>query len=153
MEWADAVVSVGTETSCGGYRNRAAVDNLREWVRRIDMSMKLSRSTIGMMAVVVGLIAATALVAGYVDRPGTCSRSAVAAKGDCGGCPVKGTEECPKEAGMCPAEDGTCPMGACCGGSATGSCPVAKTADAGPGCPMKAAVAAAPCGAGGCPAR
>lgn len=117
------------------------------------MSMNLSRSTIGIMAVVVGLIAATALVAGYVDRPGTCSRTAVAAKGDCAACPAKGTDECPKEAGTCPAEDGTCPMDACCGGSAAASCPVAKTANAGSGCPMKAAATAAPCGAGGCPVK
>jgi len=117
------------------------------------MSMKLSKGTIGMVAVIVGLIAVTALVAGYVDRPGTCSRSAMAAKGDCGGCPVKATDECPKEAGACPAEDGTCPMDACCGDSAAASCPAAKTADAGSGCPMTAAVTAAPCGAGGCPAK
>ncbi len=119
------------------------------------MSANLPRSPVWIIAIIVGLIAATALVAGYADRPGISSRTAVANRGDCAACPAKGTDECPKEAGMCPAETGLCPDDVCCAGSKAPSCPVAMTAhSAGSACPMKATLTAGPCGSGGCqPAR
>ncbi len=119
------------------------------------MSVNLPRNSVWVVAVIVGLIVATALVAGYVDRPGTAGCTALAAKGDCGACPVKGTDDCAKEAGTCPAETGDCPEGACCADGSVSGCPaaavMAQEAD-GAGCPMKATVTAGQCGAGGCPA-
>ncbi len=124
------------------------------------MSLNLSKGPIWAIAGVVALIAATGLVAGYVDRPGTCPKTASVsagdcaacpASGDCADCPVKGTEACPKEAG-------TCPKAACSGEAAGASCPVGATvmaqpaAEAGATCPMKAAAAQSQCGAGQCPA-
>ena len=120
------------------------------------MSMNLSKSPIWMVAVIVGLVAATALVAGYVDRPGTATQVA-AADSKCASCPLAGTEECPKEAGTCPAGTETCPKAACCAETAAATCPAgagtcAQTADsAASTCPMKAA-AASGCAGGQCPA-
>jgi hypothetical protein len=128
------------------------------------MSVNLSKSPIWMVAVIVGLIAATALVAGYVDRPGTQTQVA-AADSQCASCPLAGTEECCKEAGTCPktscsADDAasTCAAGvATCAqkAAATGSAGAAVMAQtdgsAGATCPMKAA-AASGCSGGQCPA-
>ena len=120
------------------------------------MSMNLSKSPIWMVAVIVGLVAATALVAGYVDRPGTGTQVA-AADSKCASCPLAGTEECCKEAGTCPAGTGTCPQASCCAETAAATCPAgagtcAQTADsAASTCPMKAA-AASGCAGGQCPA-
>ncbi len=135
------------------------------------MSVNLSKGPIWGVAVIVGLIVATALVAGYADRPSasTCSQVA-ASKGDCAACPAQGTEACCKESGTCPKASScsadtvaaTCPAGAAMmartaeAGGAT--CPVtgavmAQTAeDAGATCPMKAAAEAGQCSGGQCPA-
>ena len=120
------------------------------------MSLNLSKSPIWMVVVIVGLIAATALVAGYVDRPGTGAQVA-AAESKCAGCPLEGTPECPKEAGTCPADCGTCPQASCCAETAAATCPAgaatcAQKADAATStCPMKAA-AASGCRGDQCPA-
>lgn len=113
------------------------------------MSVNLSKSPIWMVAVIVGLIAATALVAGYVDRPGTETQVA-AADSQCASCPLAGTEECCKEAG-------TCPKASCCADGAASTCAAGagtcaqKAESTASTCPMKAA-AASGCTGGQCPA-
>jgi len=120
------------------------------------MSVNLSKSPVWIVAAVVGLIVATALVAGYVDRPGTETQVA-AADGKCADCPLKGTEECPKEAGTCPADAGTCPKTSCCADGAAPACAAgagtcAQKADStATTCPMKA-VPEGGCAGGQCPA-
>lgn len=135
------------------------------------MSVNLSKGPVWVVAVVVGLIVATALVSGYVDRPGTQTQVA-AAEGKCADCPLKGTEQCPKEAGTCPADNGTCPKTACCADSAAATCAqkaaccadgedspctagaatcAQKAESTATTCPMKAA-AAGGCAGGQCPA-
>jgi len=120
------------------------------------MGASLSKSPIWVAAVIVGLIVATALVAGYVDRPGTGAQVA-AAGSKCAGCPLEGTPECCKETGTCPAGSGTCPQASCCAETAAATCPAgaptcAQPAEsAGSTCPMKAA-AASGCTGGQCPA-
>ena len=120
------------------------------------MSVNLSKSPVWIVAVIVGLVVATALVAGYVDRPGTETQLA-AAGAKCADCPVKGTEQCPKEDGTCPADAGTCPKASCCADGAAPAC-AAKAAtcsqkadSTATTCPMKAA-AAGGCAGGQCPA-
>ena len=121
------------------------------------MSVNLSKSPVWIVAVIVGLVVATALVAGYVDRPGPATQVAAAANGDCASCPLAGTEECPKETGTCPAGTGTCPKAACCAETAAATCPagaavMAQTDEStGATCPTKAA-AASGCSGGQCPA-
>jgi len=102
------------------------------------MSVNFSKSPVWMVAVIVGLIVATALVAGYVDRPGTTAQVATA-DGACGSCPKAGTEECCKVTG-------TCADGSCSAKTAAGTCPatgaavMAQTADStGSTCPAQAA--------------
>ena len=132
------------------------------------MSLKLSKSPLGATIVIVGLIAATALVAGYIDRPG--SDSEVAAPADkCASCPREGTAECCKVTGVCAEEKCNAAEGSTC--SSGGDCPSKATCTAGaekpcssaqatcskeaatPGSCPKAAAAAAQggcCAAGGC---
>lgn len=120
------------------------------------MSVNLSKSPVWIVAVVVGLVVATALVAGYVDRPGTETQVA-AADSKCASCPLEGAEECPKEAGTCPAGSGTCPKASCSADDAASTCAAgsgtcAQKADStGATCPMKAA-ATSGCAGGQCPA-
>lgn len=59
------------------------------------MSRNLTKSPILLTAVIVGLVAATALVAGYVDRPSGDAQIA-AAQSQCEGCPAAGTDQCCK---------------------------------------------------------
>ncbi len=123
------------------------------------MSLNLSKGPIWAIAGIVALIAATGLVAGYVDRPGTCPKvaavsagdcSACPATGDCADCPIQGTQACCKEAGTCPQE-------ACGAETAGASCPAQATVmaqpavEAGDACPMKAAAAQGTCSGGQCP--
>ncbi len=110
------------------------------------MSVDFSRSPIWTVAVIVGLIVATALVAGYVDRPGTDTRVA-AADGQCSSCPLKGTEECCKATGTC--AEGSCSAKTT---AATGTGVMAQTTETEATtstCPMKAA--ASGCTGGQCP--
>ncbi len=51
------------------------------------------RNLILVVAVVVGLIGATALVAGYAEKPAPAAKVA-ASDATCGGCPLAGTEAC-----------------------------------------------------------
>jgi len=133
------------------------------------MSLKLSKSPFGATIVIVGLIAATALVAGYIDRPGNDSEVA-AADDKCASCPRAGTEECCKVTGVCAeggctgAEGATCSsagdcsskMAPCAAGaekpcsSAQATC--SKEAPASESCPKAPAAAAQAgcCAAGGC---
>jgi hypothetical protein len=101
------------------------------------MSVNFSKSPVWIVAVIVGLIAATALVAGYVDRPGTPAKVATA-DDKCASCPRAGTAECCQVTGTC-AEGthaaqtvaATCP--------ATGAAVMAQTAEtAGATCPAMA---------------
>ena len=114
------------------------------------MSVNFSKSPVWMIAVIVGLIAATALVAGYVDRPGSETQVAAAADGKCATCPKAGTEDCCKVAG-------TCTKGSCEADGAASTCTAGagtcaqKADDTGSTCPMKAA-AASGCTGGQCPA-
>lgn len=117
------------------------------------MSVNLSKGPIWAVAVILGLIAATALVAGYVDRPGSGTQVAAAkadgggcpAKTDCAACPAKGTDACCKEAGACAACPESCPKECCCADAAASWA-------AGATCPMKAAAATGNCSGGQCPA-
>ncbi|UCD52960.1 MAG: hypothetical protein JSW27_10040 [Phycisphaerales bacterium] len=128
------------------------------------MSVSFSKSPVWMVAVIVGLIVATALVAGYVDRPGGQTQVA-AADGECSSCPKAGTEECCKVTGTC--AKGTCSAdgastcaaaaGTCAQEAATaGTCPatgavMAQPADStGATCPIKAA-AESGCAGSQCP--
>lgn len=109
-----------------------------------------------MVAMILGMVVATALVSGYVNRPSTCSRIAVAAEGNCPACPAEGTNSCPKESGICPAQTGDCPQDACCAGRAAPTCPAAammgqKVEGTGANCPVRAAMTTGECGAGQCP--
>ena len=120
------------------------------------MSLNLSKSPLWATIVIIALIAATALVAGYVDRPGTESQVA-AADGKCDSCPLEGTPEC------CEAkEDGTCPKPCCsadgdaptCAAGAEKACSLdqatcSKEAGSPASCPMAAAAAAGDCCGGG----
>ena len=74
------------------------------------MKVKLSESRTLAVVVVVALVAGTALVAGYANRPNDGTQ--VTADDKCAGCPAKGTDACPKvRAGGCCGTD-ACP-GAC----------------------------------------
>lgn len=101
------------------------------------MKLTSPRSPILLVAVIVGLIGATALVAGYVERPGQTAK--VAANEDtCGGCPLAGTEACcqAKCEGEC--RDGccgVCTQPACCASAATAGCQMKAKVGCGPtGC-------------------
>ena len=59
------------------------------------MSSKLTRSPILATAVIVGLVAATALVAGLVDRPGA-EDKATCVQSKCNDCPKADTPGCCK---------------------------------------------------------
>lgn len=114
------------------------------------MSVNLSKGPVWAVAVVVGLIVATALVAGYVDRPGTGAQVAAVSQGDCASCPVQG--DCANCPAQCCKADGACPADAAAATCPAGAAVMAQTADeAGSSCPMKAA-AAGQCGGGQCPA-
>ncbi len=142
---------------CGGRRNHPAIDNLTERIWRANMSMNQIKGPVWGVAVIVGLIVATGLVAGYVDRPGTstCSQAvaskgdcaACPAQGDCAACPAKGTEACCKQSGTCPAGAGTCPNGSCNAENVAATCPagaamMAQTAETGGAtCPHSGAMA------------
>lgn len=138
------------------------------------MSMNQIKGPVWGVAVIVGLIVATGLVAGYVDRPGTTAQVA-ASQGSCASCPAKGTEACCKQSGTCPAGAGTCPNGSCNAENVAATCPagaamMAQTAetggatcpysgamaqkadDAGTTCPVKAAAEGQCCSGGQCPA-
>jgi hypothetical protein len=122
------------------------------------MSLKLAKSPIWVTALIVGLVAATALVAGYVDRPGTGSE-VTAADGTCADCPKAGTSAC------CQAKGGGCADGGCSGGvcateaagAASGSV-MAATEDAPAtgatlsGCQAGGQTAGGGCGGGQCAA-
>jgi hypothetical protein len=111
------------------------------------MSVNLSKSPVWIVAVIVGLIVATALVAGYVDRPGTDTQVA-AVDGQCGSCPLKGTEDCCKATGTC--AEGSCSAKTA---AATGTAVMAQTTETEATtatCPMKAA--ASGCTGGQCQA-
>ena len=124
------------------------------------MSLNLSKSPLLATIVIVGLIAGTAPIAGYVDRPGAES-PAVAAADKCDSCPREGTQDCCKVTGVCAeaARNGgdasTCASGGACAGEAAcpagaakatagKTCPSAQAA-----CPNAAAAAEGGCGAGG----
>ncbi len=59
------------------------------------MSRSFSKSPIWATAVIVGLVAATALVADYVERPGN-NTQVTNTTGKCDACPLKGTLQCCK---------------------------------------------------------
>ncbi len=132
------------------------------------MSLNLSKSPLWATVVIVGLIAATALIAGYVDRPGTDSEVATAAD-KCASCPREGTAECCKVTGVCAeakatggdgstCSDGDCPSKAECAAEKTCSSTektCSKEASACGSCPKAAAEktcssAQAGCSGGGC---
>lgn len=120
------------------------------------MSVNQIKGPVWGVAVIVGLIVATGLVAGYVDRPGTTAQMAASqgnctscpAKADCATCPAKGTEACCKESGTCPAGAGTCPNGSCNADTVAATCPagaamMAQTAETGGAtCPYSGAAMA-----------
>lgn len=132
------------------------------------MSVNFTKSPVWIVAVIAGLVAATALVAGYVDRPGaaTCGSGSTCAatSSKCADCPKAGTEECCKVTGTCAADaavmaqtadatGGTCPAG--------GTTTMAQTAEVSGGtcpasgmCPAGAAMMAQQTegACGGCPA-
>jgi hypothetical protein len=110
--------------------------------------------------VIVGLVAGTALVAGYVDKPDQAAQ--MAAEDKCDGCPRLNMEACCKVTGVC-AEPQTCtgscieetseaqPAG-CCPSTAQAVCPVAA-GEAQATCPMRAGQEGqveGSCGAAGC---
>lgn len=106
------------------------------------MGVNLSKGPIWGIAVIVGLIAATALVAGYVDRPGSGTQVAAAvkadggscpAKADCAACPAKDADACCKEAGACAACPESCPPECCCADAADSCCTMKVSAATGKG--------------------
>lgn len=111
---------------------------------------QLLKSPFLALVIVAALAAGTALIAGYVDRPG--SNAQGVADSQCVDCPKAGTEACCKVGDACPkaetcataCEQGTCaakPAAGCCQEKAqTASCPAAGGE----------APVASPCGAGGC---
>lgn len=109
------------------------------------MKQFLSKSPILILVVLAGLVAGTALVAGYVDRPnqapGKCLRAPLE---DC--CAVDGvcgmSDECPVASEERPC--GVQPAAGCPFKAQTVSCPATAT-----GCPMQAKQS--PCGPRGCP--
>ena len=120
------------------------------------MSLNLSKSPLWATIVIIALIAGTALIAGYVDRPGTESQ-VTAADGKCDSCPLEGTPECPKVTGKCPksecSADDACPSKAGCAAEAEKTCSAAeatctKEAASPASCPMAAAEAGGCCGGG-----
>lgn len=130
------------------------------------MSAKLVKSPIFATALIVGLVGVTALVAGYVDRPGTGSEVA-AAEAKCADCPKDGTSECCKVKGACSDAAGSCTGGGCGteAALAASSCPAMAGAEAAhasmSGCPAQTAsvgtcpasggeVASVGCGGGAC---
>jgi len=124
------------------------------------MSLNLSKSPLWATIVIVGLIGATALVAGYVDRPGT-ETEVAAADGKCASCPREGTPECRKarEAEACQkaccSADGACPSQAGCAAEAAKACSsdqatCMKEAGSPATCPKAAAAAAGGCGGAPC---
>ena len=133
------------------------------------MKLHLSKSPVFAFVVIAGLAAATALVAGYVEKPNDATQ--VAADSKCSGCPLLDTPECCKVTGVCANPEscsGDCLVEAgraSCGNSAaaklqSADCPHAKTQSAGcalegaqvGGCARDAATtASAPMpGCGGC---
>ena len=82
------------------------------------MTNSLWKSPILAAVAIAALAAGTALVAGYVDKPGTAAQ--VAAEGKCGDCPLLNTEECCKVTGTC-ANPQTC-EGDCLAEAGAGSC-------------------------------
>lgn len=89
------------------------------------MSLDSSKKAILLAGVIVGLVAATALVAGYVERPGQAAGIA-ANEHNCGGCPLAGTDVCCRA--KCQGECGD----DCCGVCAQPNCAAPS------GCQMKA---------------
>lgn len=93
------------------------------------MSSSMTKSPIWATAVIVGLVAATALVAGLVDRPGA-NAQATSVQSKCDGCPLEGTPQCCKageEPGCsvlaCTAEEDAEQMdGSGCYGKESASC-------------------------------
>jgi hypothetical protein len=73
------------------------------------MQLNVSKRPILAILVLVGLAAATVVVAGYVDKPGQTAQ--VAAQDKCSACPRQGTEDC------CKSPCQACPLkgtDACC---------------------------------------
>ena len=114
------------------------------------MKSSLKQGPIVAVLIIAFLVAGTALVAGYGERPA--ENPQVAAQSECGACPLRGTEFC------CKAEEGACCRTKACAsgaepsacGSQAGAClrekiPAASSEAAPCGTQEKAA-----CGSGGC---
>jgi hypothetical protein len=98
------------------------------------MSLDSSKKAILLAGVIVGLVAATALVAGYVERPGQAAGVA-ANEHNCGGCcPLAGTDACCRA--KCQGESGD----ECCGACAQPGCAAPSA------CQMKAEAGCGPMG-------
>lgn len=91
------------------------------------MSTTLTKRPIWIAVVVVGLVAATALVAGYADKP-TPEAQSTSVQDKCDGCPLQGTPACCKV-----AEKGCCTESAV-GAPADSQCQSDKTCKKGGGC-------------------
>jgi hypothetical protein len=101
------------------------------------MSLNSSKNAILLVAALIGLAGATALVSGYVERPGQAAQ-VTATEGGCADCPLQGTDECCRATCEPGCEDGCCN---CCGSAGCVS-PCGTSA-----CGAKAQ---SECGAGGC---